>query len=416
MKDSGVTWIKWTASSWRVGKLGSYFRFQNTKVSDKDFEPLSVTYGGIKKQVENAAKSDNGENRKLLRSGNLAINGRSDRMGAAGMSPYDGSVSLIYHVLEPSDKDLHAKFYHYLIRSSLFSQEFYKWGRGIVADLWTTRTDEMKQIQIPVPPISDQKRIVDFLDEKIAVIDEVVKKKKTQIELLKEKRVALIFRAVTKGLDLNVQMKSSGVEWIGEIPKQWELQPLKRYVAFQGGDGFPETLQGRDNGERPFFKVSDINGSERRVDSAKNYVSLSDAQENNWHQIPKGAILMAKIGAALMKNHRKVAAVDCFIDNNTLAVIPKHNIDNEYLYWVLNTIDAGDIQNISTVPSINMNLLRNRLITLPENTEQKRIADLLNSKTVMIDGAIKKIYQSIKLIQEYRSSLISHAVTGKIIV
>ncbi len=197
MKPSGVDWLGDIPDGWNTDKISSLFGFPNEKVSDKDFEPLSITYSGVEKQVEDALRTDYGENRKFLKKGDIAFNGRSDRRGACGASEYTGSISVVYHVLRKISSYIFVRYYHHLFRNTLFSQEFYKWGRGIHNDMWTTRIMEMKRIHVPVPPFKIQKCIADFLDIETAKIDDAVMLIESQIEKLKEYRSSLIYSAVT---------------------------------------------------------------------------------------------------------------------------------------------------------------------------------------------------------------------------
>ncbi len=196
MKDSGLAWIGDIPLDWDVGRIGGLYELRNEKVSDKDYMPLSVTMKGILPQLETAAKTNDGDNRKLVRKGDFAINSRSDRRGSCGISDYDGSVSLINTILKPRNQ-MEARYYNWLFHTPNFSDEFYKWGHGIVDDLWTTTWQEMKRIQIPVPPLSEQQAIADYLDEKCAQIDELVSQKQSQIETLETYKKSLIFEYVT---------------------------------------------------------------------------------------------------------------------------------------------------------------------------------------------------------------------------
>lgn len=167
-KDSGIQWLPKIPSHWGCSKIKSHFRLRSTKVSDQDYPALSVSKNGITTQLETAVKTDNGDNRKLVKAGDFVVNSRSDRKGSCGVSPLDGSVSLINIVLEPIDGC--AQYYHHLFRSNDYIEEFYRNGRGIVSDLWTTRWNEMSSIMIPFPPIEEQKKIVAFLDKQISLI------------------------------------------------------------------------------------------------------------------------------------------------------------------------------------------------------------------------------------------------------
>ena len=196
MKDSGIAWIGAIPNHWNVGRIGGLYELRNQKVSDKDFMPLSVTMKGILPQLETAAKTNDGDNRKLVRKGDFAINSRSDRRGSCGISDYDGSVSLINTILKPRNK-MNARYYNWLFHTPLFADEFYKWGHGIVDDLWTTNWSEMKRISIPLPPLSEQEAIAEYLDQKCAEIDRTIADKKAQIETLEAYKKSVIYEYVT---------------------------------------------------------------------------------------------------------------------------------------------------------------------------------------------------------------------------
>ena len=227
-KDSGVEWLGEIPNNWELTRLGTRFEERRIKVSDKDFPPLSVTKNGTIPQLDSAAKSNDGDNRKLVKKGDFVINSRSDRKGSSGIAYQDGSVSLIYIVLEP--KDIHPIYCNYLLKSYNFIEEFYRMGHGIVADLWTTRYDEMKAIMVGIPSFIEQTAIAKFLDDKTAKIEQAIAQKQKQIELLKERKQILIHNVVTKGINSNVRLKDSGVKWIGDILEGWEVKRL-RYLA-----------------------------------------------------------------------------------------------------------------------------------------------------------------------------------------
>ena len=194
-KQSGVNWRGEIPEHWEVSKLRRHFIPRMQKVSDKDFAPLSVTKDGILPQLDTACKTDNGENRKLVRKGDYVVNSRSDRKGSGGISPFDGSVSLINIVIYPIDGE--QEYYHYLFRCNNFVEEFYRNGRGIVADLWTTRYQEMKNIEIPIPPLSEQRAIVSYIEAKTASINKLIDAYEQQVERVKEYKQRLISDAVT---------------------------------------------------------------------------------------------------------------------------------------------------------------------------------------------------------------------------
>ena len=211
---SGLNWLGDVPAHWDLRRLGYYFGERREKVSDKDYQPLSVTRNGIVPQLDTAAKTDDGDNRKRVCKGDFVINSRSDRKGSAGLSELDGSVSLISTVLKPKES-VHGPFIHHLLRSVPFQEEFYRFGKGIVADLWSTNYSSMSAITLALPTTSEQLAIANFLDRETTKIDALITEQKHLIELLQEKRQAVISHAVIKGLNPNAPMKDSGVEWLG---------------------------------------------------------------------------------------------------------------------------------------------------------------------------------------------------------
>ena len=198
MKDSGIEWIGEIPTEWKIERVGSLFMCRNEKVSDRDFAPLSVSKQGVVPQIETVAKSDNSDNRKLVLKDDFVINSRSDRKQSCGLSFLDGSVSLINIVLSIRNKQqLTTSFLPYVMKNYGFAEEFYKWGHGIVADLWTTRWQELKSIFIPLPPLPEQQRIANYLDKKCEEIDKLIKIKQEKIDKLSEYKKSLIYECVT---------------------------------------------------------------------------------------------------------------------------------------------------------------------------------------------------------------------------
>ena len=196
-KATSMQWLKEIPSHWEERKISSIFRERREKVSDKDYAPLSVSKQGVTPQLETAVKTDNGDNRKLVFAGDFVVNSRSDRKGSCGVSLLDGSVSLINIVLKPSS-DIYNMYFHYLARSNDYIEEFYRLGRGIVADLWTTRYSELKGIMIPLPPLVEQKKIVSYLESKTSKIDEYLDCQKQELDLYKELIESIIYSKNTK--------------------------------------------------------------------------------------------------------------------------------------------------------------------------------------------------------------------------
>lgn len=185
MRDRGGEWIGEIPKNWEITKIGLVYQERNIKVSDKEYKPLSVTKQGVVPQLETAAKTDNGDNRKLIKKGDFVINSRSDSRGSCGISGYDGSCSLINIVLQPR-KNICNSYYEFVFRFECFADEFYRWGYGIVDDLWSTKWSSMKRIYIPVPSLREQNCLADYLNIKCTQIDTIIEKKLLIIEKIKE--------------------------------------------------------------------------------------------------------------------------------------------------------------------------------------------------------------------------------------
>lgn len=220
-------WFDKAPSTWKVTKMREIFSERDEKVSDKEYPALSVGKMGIVPQLDTAVKTDNGDNRKLICTGDFAINSRSDRKGAGGISNYTGSASLIITVLKPN-YGFNGNYYHYLLRSHYFSEEFYRNGHGLVSDLWTTKWDTMRNIYVLVPPREEQDQIVRYLDWKVSKINKLIQGYQKQIKLLKERKETIIDLAVTKGINSKVKTKKINSNWIEAIPAHWQMIPSKR--------------------------------------------------------------------------------------------------------------------------------------------------------------------------------------------
>ena len=206
-------------------------------------------------------------------------------------------------------------------------------------------------------------------------------------------------------------MKDSGVEWIGEIPQEWDIKKFKYFFDIIGGNGFKDEFQGNETGEIPFCKASDINGSGKYVSIAKNFVSYELANLQKYNIIPINSILIPKIGEALRKNHRKINTVPCIVDNNCEAFRMNRNDNINYLYYVMKHIDMDWFDNGGTIPSVNNSKLREFYFPFPNVSVQENISTYLDEKCSKIDSLIEKQKAVIEKLKEYKLSVITEAVT-----
>lgn len=417
-KDSGIAWIGNIPSEWEIKKLGNFYTQRNEKVSDKDFSPLSVTMQGILPQLETAAKTNDGDNRKLVRVGDFAINSRSDRRGSCGISPYDGSVSLINTVLSPKDK-MNAKFYNWLFHTTMFADEYYKWGHGIVDDLWTTRWSEMKNITVVEPPLSEQQAIALYLDEKCGEIDSLISLQEEMISELQAYKQSIITEAVTKGLDSNVPMKDSGVEWIGMIPEGWKIQRLRTLGNCQNGISKGGEYFG-DEFDFPFvnytdaYKNIDVPYPEGRANSTE--------EDRKQYSLIEGDILFTRTSETIDEIGYASTCTQTIPNAVFSGFLIRFRPTGKELYYGFSkyyfrsSIHRAFFvkeMNLVTRASLSQNLLKNLPTLIPPLSEQQAIASYLDEKTSQIDSLIALKQEKITELKDYKKSIIYEYVTGK---
>ena len=421
-KDSGVKWLGEITSHWVVKRLGSFFFERKEKVSDKDYAPLSVTKQGIFPQLENVAKTNDGDNRKLVKEGDFVINSRSDRKGSSGVSGLDGSVSLINIVLQPR-KVLFGPFCNYLLKSYGFIEENYRNGRGIVADLWTTRYDEMKMIKVAMPSFEEQKNISSYLDAATSKIDKAIAMQQKMIDLLNERKQIIIQNAVTKGLDENVEMMDSGVEWIGMIPNHCEIEPFGKHFTF--GKGLPITkanLQEEGVAVISYGQVhAKYNLGTTLTETLVRYVSPKYLETHPQCLLNKNDFIFADTSEDV-EGSGNFAFNDykdkIFAGYHTVVARPKDLIyPKYYAYLFKSRAWKSQIQSLVNgvkVYSIGKRILKTSTLLIPSESEQKEIVKVLDLKTAAIEKSIENISHQIALLQERKQIIINEVVTGKV--
>ena len=405
MKDSGVAWIGEIPSDWKLSKIGSLYSQRIEKVSDKDYPPLSVTMKGILPQLATAAKSDDGDNRKLVRIGDFAINSRSDRRGSCGVSLYDGSVSLINIILTPRNT-MNSGYYDWLFHTSLFADEFYKWGHGIVDDLWTTRWQEMKSIIVPVPNLHEQERIAHFLNQRCAEIDTVLDKTRTSIEEYKKFKQAIITQAVTKGIRGDRSMKESGVIWLDTVPADWTISKIKYTI-------FPK--------EKPVLPMDEVitcfrDGTVTLRRNRREEGFTISFTENGYQGVDVGDLVIhgmdtfaGAIGCSDSRGKTSPVVHVCSTVGN----------NRYFMYFLRYMAYSGVLMDFSNGVRIRSSDFRNfkKLavfeMLVPPLREQNKIVDYLDSTLAKIDQVIKQKEILISELEACKKSAIYEYVTGK---
>lgn len=378
--DSGIDWIGKIPNDWNVQPLGLYLKERKEKVSDKDFEPLSVTKNGIVPQLENAAKSDAHDDRKKVCKFDFVINSRSDRKQSCGLSYLEGSVSLINVVLKIYN--YYPEYIKYTLDNNMFAEEFYRNGHGIVADLWTTKYSEMKHIRIPEPSYIKQKKIADYLNEKCLKIDEIIKDNNKEIELLNEYKKSLI--------NEKIHSFNSG------------MIKLKYLVNVRNE-------KGTSTNNEQFISLENIeSGTGKYIPTETDYANC------DGKIFKKGDLLINKLRPYLAKTY--LAEFDG-VCTGEIEIVSHFKGNMNYLkYFTLSPIYIDNV-NSSTygtkMPRASWNFIKNLEINLPSRNIQDQIVEYLDKQCSKLDKIIEYRKQIIEKLEEYKKSLIYECVTGK---
>ena len=402
MKDSGVEWIGEIPASWQLLTVGSLFRVRNEKVNDTDYPPLSVTKGGIVPHMENVAKSDANDNRKMVLKHDFVINSRSDRKQSCGVSPMDGSVSLINIVLYPvKGAPVIPEYLNYLLKNYGFAEEFYRWGHGIVADLWTTRWQEMKNILLPVPMIEEQQWNLGAISAQTKNVDTLIANVQAQIDKLNDYRVSVISSFTN---DTNFQhLKLKRV--INNVEQGWSPSPAE---PKDDGGWQVLTLAAVKFGRFNFENTKPFEGNIERCKPLSINVGDFLLTRSNTKEL---------VGQVCIVNHpvQNTIFSDLIyrLDLNTKYVTPEF-----MLYYFQSTQMRQQIQrdahgSSSTMVKITHKDIDNWEIDLPDMDKQIKIAEQLNDITRKIDDLISIKQAKIEKLEQYKRSLIYEYVTGK---
>lgn len=413
-KDSGFSWVGIIPYEWEVSTLGSCL-FPVSIKNHSDYPLLSITreLGVIERDIEDSNSNhnfipDDLTGYKLLRQGQFGMNKMKAWQGSYGVSKFTGIVSPAYFVFEFT-KPINPDYFNWAIRSQLYVSYFGSASDGVRIGQWDLSKSRMKGIPFLLPSEQEQRLIANFLDQKTAQIDAAIAIKEQQIELLKERKQIIIQQAVTQGLDPNVPMKDSGVEWIGQIPEHWEVKRAK-YL-------FNEIDERSKTGDEELLSVSHMTGvtprSEKSVTMiAEDYTGSKTCQKNDFIM----NIMWAWMGAMGVSDRPGIVSSAYSIFRQT----PLGIFNPTYLEWLLTTV--GYIEHYNQVSTgLHSSRLRfySRMffdmeIGYPDRSEQEEIVKVVKIQSTKIEQAVQLYVQQIEKLKEYKATLINSAVTGKI--
>lgn len=406
-KDSGSDWSGQIPVDWESLPIRAIFEERNEKNDGPktDFI-LSVTKDrGVipydeKGQIGNN-KSEDIERYKVVYPNDFVINKMNVIIGSLGMSKYFGAFSQVYLVYKPKSSRINIEYYSYIFSNPSFYKSLIRFCTGIMELRESLNKNDFKKIILPFPDFNTQTAIVRFLNDKTAKIDRAIAQKEKMIALLKERKQIIIQNAVTKGLDPNVKMKDSGVEWIGEIPEGWEVKKLKYVLNLRNE------------------KVSSLNsnlpyvGMENIESKSGKYIESKSEVEGLANSFQKGNILFGKLRPYLAKVY--LAEFDGICSTEFL--VYQCSYPDYFSKFLLSDMFI-QVVNASTygakMPRASSDFIGNLEIPIPLYNEQILIVQEIINQSTKIDQAISLQQTQIQKLKEYKATLIDSAVTGKI--
>ena len=424
-KDSGVEWIGEIPGHWIKGKWGYYY---NSGMGSTILKEDLVENGEI--PVYSATEEDRifgyiNNPKLILNEGDIVIPARGNSIGHVKLISSKSTTSQTTIYSKSKDENLDSRFSYYYCKGN--KTNLFPFVQTAIPQITVT---EISFNPIIIPPLSEQQQIVSFLDTKTSLIDSLIEKTQRKIELLKEKRTSLINEVVTKGLNPNVEMKDSGVEWIGEIPSHWEYIPTKYFTINDKGvqtGPFGTQLNTKDYVESGVKVMNQKTLIDEDYDIGEEFISYEKYESLKVFEVIEGDIIMGtrgSFGTGKRTTFGKVSIVpsglgDCVLHPCLIRIRLKENLMmKRYYYIYVNDSsyfldDVKDTSNSTTIEVIYGVTLKDIKVPVPPIQEQQQIVEYLDEQTQLIDNTISIEEKRIELLKEYRQSLISEVVTGK---
>ena len=420
MKDSGVEWIGEIPEDWDIKRLKAVLcerNESNNPIKTDYILSLTNDRGVIpydeKGDVGNKSKEDL-SGYKLAYLNDIVLNSMNVIIGSVALSKYYGCVSPVYYMLYPRNTMDDVRYYNYIFQTKEFQSKLKGYGNGIMEIRMRIQMSKLNTVELPIPDAATQTRIADFLDDKCGKIDRYIEKQQRTIDKLKEYKQAVITEAVTKGLDPDAPMKDSGIEWIGMIPKHWEVPEIKYLVRIASG-GTPDRNHPEYwNGNIPWIKTGELQND--IITNAEEYITEEGLNNSSAQVFNINTILVAMYGQGKTRGMTALLKIPASTNQACAGLtVTNSNVQIEYLWQCL--IGAYDAIRSEAAgsgqPNLSATLIGNFHIALPPIEEQGLIVEYIKDRTVEIKSTIHKAEKLLEKLTEYKKSLIYEAVTGK---
>lgn len=418
--SSSIDWLPHLPAHWKVRRLKHLFMRQQRPPREEDETVTAFRDGQValraKRRTEGFTNSLQEIGYQGIRKGDLVIHAMDAFAGAIGVSEDDGKCTPVYSVCLPRSSDVNPRYYSAVLRHMALSGFVNALARGIRERSTEFRWSDAGEVRLPVPPANEQTAIVAFLDRETGKIDALVEEQKRLIELLKEKRQAVISHVVTKGLDPNARMKPSGLEWLGDVPEHWRIVAVKRVSSLitSGPRGWSDHLTEEGH---VFFQSQNIGRNmEVVIDDAKRILPDDDA-ESQRAALSIGDVVVCITGARTgAVAHVPQLPEPAYVNQHVCLVRPKGLKGRFMAYSLTSTVGQQQLQvaMYGLKQGLSLEDVRETVLLLPPEAEQDQLTAWLDVQTATIDALVGEAEKQLALLAERRSALISAAVTGKI--
>ena len=418
-KDSGVKWLGEIPGHWEVIRLKALLIERIEKNNNKEnliilslLKDKGIIPYDEKGAIGNNSKEDLSQY-KIARKGDLVINSMNVIIGSVGITQYDGYISPAYYSFKPRGI-INLIYYYYLMTLRSVQQSIRCYSKGIMEIRLRITSNDFLSMPFPFPPKSEQTAIANYLDSVTSKIDKAISQQQKMIDLLNERKQIIIQNAVTKGLDPNAKMKDSGVEWIGEIPENWEV--IKCSYVFSGiGSGTTPKSSNEyyyTNEGVNFLQTGDLNDG--YINDTTKKITDKALKEINLKIYNKNSLIIAMYGATI----GKLGILNvCTTVNQACCVLPQtKKISTKYAFYMY-MIARKDLIIKSRgggQPNISQDTIRNQKIIVPTKNDQEEIVEHIEKMINPIDSSISQCNKMISLLQERKQIIINDVVTGKV--